>query len=125
MASSLCLAWSSITPVSALLFLPLYLTRDRSPRLQTWSRRDGRIRLSTDDGPPAAEFLEDDYDDDNTGLTIEESLAVSRSELSLNPAAHTSTHHLLLLPDDRSLANATSVWSDNSEGHEVPESPPK
>ncbi|KAJ7630104.1 hypothetical protein DFH06DRAFT_940793, partial [Mycena polygramma] len=29
---------------------------------------EGAIRLSEDDGPPAREFLEDDYDDDNEGL---------------------------------------------------------
>ncbi|EDR07010.1 uncharacterized protein LACBIDRAFT_299239 [Laccaria bicolor S238N-H82] len=32
------------------------------------SRNDGRIRLSEDDGPPAHEFLEDDYDEDNAHL---------------------------------------------------------
>jgi hypothetical protein len=85
------------------------LTRARAPssapvakRLQTWTRgKDGPIRLSTDDGPPAAEFLEDDdeYDEDNTGLTVEQALAASRSELSLNPSAHSSSHHLLLAHD--------------------------
>jgi hypothetical protein len=29
---------------------------------------DGRIRLSEDDGPPAHEFLEGDYDEDNMHL---------------------------------------------------------
>ncbi|KAF9054065.1 hypothetical protein BJ165DRAFT_1307864, partial [Panaeolus papilionaceus] len=29
---------------------------------------EGQIRLSTDDGPPANEFLHDDYDDDNASL---------------------------------------------------------
>ena len=32
------------------------------------NRNDGRIRLSEDDGPPAHEFLEDDYDEDNAHL---------------------------------------------------------
>lgn len=32
------------------------------------ARPEGRIRLSEDDGPPAREFLEDDYDEDNQGL---------------------------------------------------------
>ena len=32
------------------------------------NRNDGRIRLSEDDGPPAHEFLEDDYDGDNAHL---------------------------------------------------------
>lgn len=32
------------------------------------TRPEGRIRLSEDDGPPAREFLEDDYDEDNQGL---------------------------------------------------------
>lgn len=32
------------------------------------SSSEGRIRLSEDDGPPANEFLADDYDDDNEHL---------------------------------------------------------
>ncbi|KAF5353377.1 hypothetical protein D9756_008048 [Leucocoprinus leucothites] len=40
-----------------------------SHQLKTFTRRgDGEIRLSEDDGPPAREFLEDDYDDDNEAL---------------------------------------------------------
>jgi hypothetical protein len=37
----------------------------RFHHLKTFSTRgEGRIRLSEDDGPSAAEFLEDDYDHD-------------------------------------------------------------
>ncbi|KAJ7699297.1 hypothetical protein B0H17DRAFT_1049378 [Mycena rosella] len=37
----------------------------------TNSNPEGAIRLSEDDGPPAREFLEDDYDDDNEGLDMD------------------------------------------------------
>lgn len=36
-----------------------------SHKLKTFSGSEGRIRLSEDDGPPANEFLDDDYDEDN------------------------------------------------------------
>ncbi|KAJ7858696.1 hypothetical protein B0H14DRAFT_2748537 [Mycena olivaceomarginata] len=36
------------------------------------SRAEGAIRLSEDDGPPAREFLEDDYDDDNEGVNVDD-----------------------------------------------------
>ncbi|KAF8970686.1 hypothetical protein BDZ97DRAFT_1790506 [Flammula alnicola] len=39
-----------------------------SHRLRTFRRSEGAIRLSQDDGPPANEFLEDDYDEDNEHL---------------------------------------------------------
>ncbi|KAH0579984.1 hypothetical protein H2248_002803 [Termitomyces sp. 'cryptogamus'] len=46
--------------------------RSHSPtfRLRTLpiSQAEGRIRLSIDDGPPAREFIEDDYDDDHEPL---------------------------------------------------------
>ncbi|KAJ3528401.1 hypothetical protein NMY22_g9428 [Coprinellus aureogranulatus] len=38
--------------------------------LKTISGSEGRIRLSEDDGPSAAEFLEDDYDEDNPHLSL-------------------------------------------------------
>ncbi|KAK0445623.1 uncharacterized protein EV420DRAFT_921349 [Desarmillaria tabescens] len=44
-----------------------------SHQLKTWRQTEGQIRLSTDDGPAATEFLEDDYDDDdNEDLTLVE-----------------------------------------------------
>lgn len=49
--------------------------------MQTWSNDEGRIRLSEDDGPPAREFLEDDYDDDNEGLADDEPLALRAERL--------------------------------------------
>ncbi|KAJ7042969.1 hypothetical protein C8F04DRAFT_59058 [Mycena alexandri] len=36
----------------------------------THSQSEGAIRLSEDDGPPAREFLEDDYDDDIEGVDL-------------------------------------------------------
>ncbi|KAF8064308.1 hypothetical protein FPV67DRAFT_1629406 [Lyophyllum atratum] len=39
-----------------------------SHQLKTMTKPEGRIRLSVDDGPPAREFLEDDYDDDHEPL---------------------------------------------------------
>lgn len=39
-------------------------------KLNTISGSEGRIRLSEDDGPSAAEFLEDDFDDDNLHLSL-------------------------------------------------------
>ena len=51
-------------------------------RLTTWKHgREGRIRLSTDEGPSAREFLDDDYDDDNERLGDEEPLAVTAQRL--------------------------------------------
>ena len=50
-------------------------------RLTTWNSGEGRIRLSTDDGPSAREFLDDDYDDDNERLGDEEPLAVTAERL--------------------------------------------
>ncbi|KAJ7454979.1 hypothetical protein B0H11DRAFT_1740061, partial [Mycena galericulata] len=35
---------------------------------------EGAIRLSEDDGPPAREFLEDDYDEDHEGLNLDSEL---------------------------------------------------
>jgi hypothetical protein len=37
-------------------------------RLKTLTSNEGRIRLSEDNGPPANEFLADDYDGDNQHL---------------------------------------------------------
>ena len=36
--------------------------------LKTFRQNEGAIRLSQDEGPPANEFLADDYDDDNEHL---------------------------------------------------------
>lgn len=47
------------------MFLTLLLAR-----MKTWTRHEGRIRLSEDDGPAATEFLGDDPTDegDDDGL---------------------------------------------------------
>jgi len=44
------------------------LRRAVSHQLKTLTSSEGRIRLSEDNGPPANEFLADDYDDDNEHL---------------------------------------------------------
>ncbi|KII90066.1 hypothetical protein PLICRDRAFT_53172 [Plicaturopsis crispa FD-325 SS-3] len=46
-----------------------------SHQLKNWTQPEGRVRLSEDDGPPAQEFLEDDYDEDNGDLDDHEALA--------------------------------------------------
>ena len=72
------------------------LTPGSDDRLQTWPNGEGRIRLSEDDGPPAHEFLEDDYDEDNEGLADDEPLAVRAERLRAGstktlPPASTTT----------------------------------
>lgn len=48
-------------------------------RLKTWSRREGNIRLSEDDGPSAESFLEDTvYDADNNHIEDSDELAVQK-----------------------------------------------
>lgn len=50
-----------------------------TPRLKTWSRREGNIRLSEDDGPSAQSFLEDTvYDADNDHIEDSDELAVQK-----------------------------------------------
>ena len=80
-------------------------------RLKILTRTEGTIRLSEDDGPPANEFLGDDFDEDNEHLhdstdeplsehirratqawrepNIPDSLRVE-SEVQLQPTTHTS-----------------------------------
>jgi hypothetical protein len=43
-----------------------------SHQLKTWTRSEGRIRLSEDDGPPAAEFLGNGDDDDDESEELED-----------------------------------------------------
>ncbi|OCH92536.1 hypothetical protein OBBRIDRAFT_773170 [Obba rivulosa] len=54
-------------------------------QLKTWTRKDGAIRLSVDDGPTAREFLEDDYDEDNAGIADDEPLAFTAQRLKAGP----------------------------------------
>lgn len=47
--------------------------------MKTWSRREGNIRLSEDDGPSAQSFLEDTvYDADNDHIEDSDELAVQK-----------------------------------------------
>ncbi|KAI0698217.1 hypothetical protein C8T65DRAFT_661104 [Cerioporus squamosus] len=63
-------------------------------QLTPWNSGQGRIRLSTDDGPSAREFLDDDYDEDNERLGDEEPLAATAERLrKAASSAETSTEH--------------------------------
>jgi hypothetical protein len=42
------------------------------PRLKTWTRQEGALRLSEDDGPPAHSFLGDDEEQEELGGVYEE-----------------------------------------------------
>jgi len=57
--------------LSSVSFFDIYVIQANliSTRLKTFTQREGNIRLSEDDGPPAREFLEADYDDDIEGLS--------------------------------------------------------
>lgn len=56
----------------------------RFRRLKTWTGQEGNIRLSVDEGPPAHEFLEDDYDEDNEDLEDDEPLSDRAERLRLS-----------------------------------------
>ena len=62
---------SPSSSLSSVSFFDIYIVQANliSTRLKTFTQREGNIRLSEDDGPPAREFLEDDYDDDIEGLS--------------------------------------------------------
>ena len=62
-------------------------------RLQTWSGREGNIRLSIDDGPPAREFLDDDYDEDNEVVADDEPLALRADRLKGQHSPTPSSPH--------------------------------
>lgn len=53
-------------------------------RLKTWTRQEGNIRLSVDDGPPANEFLADDFDEDHGDIEDDEPLADRAERLRLS-----------------------------------------
>ena len=61
------------------------MLRDIFSRLKTWTRREGAVRLSIDDGPPAAEFLEDD-DEGMSDTEDDEPLAERARQLQLKSA---------------------------------------
>jgi hypothetical protein len=48
-------------------------------RLQTWTRTEGQIRLSEDDGPSATEFLTDADDEDDIGIA-DDGIILSQDE---------------------------------------------
>jgi hypothetical protein len=43
-------------------FLPSLTLVSYHDRLKTWTRQEGTVRLSEDDGPPSHSFLGDDFD---------------------------------------------------------------
>ncbi|CCM00714.1 uncharacterized protein FIBRA_02754 [Fibroporia radiculosa] len=55
-------------------------------QLNTWTRKEGAVRLSEDDGPPAHEFLDDDYDDDRERIPDDEPLAAAIERTRSNDA---------------------------------------
>ena len=59
-----------------------WLTGRILARLQTWTRREGNIRLSMDDGPPSRSFLDEDYDEDNEAVADDEPLAQRAQRLA-------------------------------------------
>lgn len=60
------------------------LNESRYSRLKAWTGREGRIRLSIDDGPAATEFLEDDYDEDNGDVDDDEPLSDRAERMRLS-----------------------------------------
>ncbi|PCH43137.1 hypothetical protein WOLCODRAFT_138210 [Wolfiporia cocos MD-104 SS10] len=61
-------------------------------QLNTWTRKEGRIRLSEDDGPPAREFLdEDEYDEDNRRLVDRELEVIASAQPDVNGTASGGT----------------------------------
>lgn len=68
-------------------------------RLQTWSRGEGNIRLSVDDGPPAREFLDDDYDEDNELVADDEPLALRADRLKAQRNSTSSPDGSPIAPD--------------------------
>ncbi|KAG2143991.1 hypothetical protein BD769DRAFT_1420902 [Suillus cothurnatus] len=50
-----------------------------SHQLQTWTRTEGQIRLSEDDGPSATEFLTDADDEDDIGIA-DDGIILSQDE---------------------------------------------
>ncbi|KAI1790538.1 hypothetical protein LXA43DRAFT_482014 [Ganoderma leucocontextum] len=99
----------------ALFLLWRRATALRTVVAQTWNHGEGRIRLSTDDGPSAREFLEDDYDDDNERLGDSEPLAVTAERLrkAASPPA----------PGTEPVAQPTVLFEADTEGPPPP--PPK
>ncbi|KAJ7161061.1 hypothetical protein C8R46DRAFT_1106390 [Mycena filopes] len=69
----------------------------------THSQSEGAIRLSEDDGPPAREFLEDDYDDDNEGVDLG---SQTRSDRPLDGLTRESRAAIFPSPRDDSSAAA-------------------
>ncbi|KZT68033.1 hypothetical protein DAEQUDRAFT_672147, partial [Daedalea quercina L-15889] len=57
-------------------------------QLITWTQKQGTIRLSEDDGPPAIEFLSNDFDEDHQRIDDDEPFAATAERLQ---AANTHT----------------------------------
>ncbi|KAI0633017.1 hypothetical protein C8Q77DRAFT_1121091 [Trametes polyzona] len=83
-------------------------------QLTNWPRPDGRIRLSMDEGPSAREFLDDDYDEDHTGLGDDEPLAVTADRL--RQAASSA--------EEREPEGATTLFTVEGDPEDLPPPPP-
>lgn len=88
-------------------------------RLKTWTRQEGTIRLSMDDGPASREFLDDDYDEDNADIADDEPLALRAQELRPKPVTRTGGS----LP--RSTSSEASTLFEVDEYGTPPPPPPK
>lgn len=79
-------------------------------RLNTWTQKQGTIRLSEDDGLSSVEFLSNDFDEDHQRIGDDDSL-----DVTVEPPR----------PADADTANSSAGTSADSEGNELSsDSPP-
>ena len=92
-------------------------------RLKAWTRQEGTIRLSLDDAPAAREFLDDDYDEDNAGISDDEPLALRAQQLrpQRNNSAVIDSRREQMLP----VVNESSTLFQVDEDDIPPPPPPK
>ncbi|EIW56465.1 uncharacterized protein TRAVEDRAFT_170382 [Trametes versicolor FP-101664 SS1] len=83
-------------------------------QLTSFSRNDGRIRLSMDEGPSAREFLDDDYDEDHARLGDDEPLAVTADRLQKAVSVTNGE------PEESTL-----LFTDEADEEDPPPPPPK
>ena len=84
--------------------------------MTTWTGQEGRIRLSTDDGPSSREFLDDDYDEDNERLGDDEPLALTAERLRKASSP---------VEPETETTEEPSVLFEASVTEDVPPPPPK
>ena len=86
-------------------------------RLKTWTRQEGAVRLSEDDGPPAHTFLGEDDDDD--GLEDEDSESGAGDDIGQEDARRVPDVELQRVGVPRVDSDASRVNED------TPPPPPK